>query len=145
MPRVDAHIPIERPADVVFDYLADLRNWPAYSSAVETVTSHAAPSEGARSTVVLSFLGKRFTMEVEVAEYGRPERFAMRSIGGSPFPLDGEFTIEAVDSGACVVHGETGADGAGFLGIASRALAPIERRQFRRDLETMRDLLEAGA
>lgn len=145
MAKVDAHVTIERPAEVVFDYLSDLRNFPEFSSAAQETRLHGDEvGKGSQMTIVAKLLGRRFELEAEVSEYDRPARYGVRTVGDSAFPLDSDFTIESTGPASCVVHGETGMDGSGFFKIADRALTPIARRQFRHDLETMRDLLEAA-
>jgi len=79
---------IERPPDVVFAFVADLRNrgrvsgtsWPE-----DVLTDPSAPlSEGALVTLTTSRAGGRDRMTLEIVEWNPPEEFVERQFEG-PF------------------------------------------------------------
>jgi len=143
--RVEESVEINRPPQEVFDYAANPENLPEWSGLVQEVRKEGQGTlmeEGARYSTVAKFLGRRFETPFEVSVHDPPRRHTERSLGG-PFPQEFTHTFEEVEGGRTrftqVSEGEPG----GFFRLAGPLLERAGRRQFRADLETLKDLLEA--
>jgi uncharacterized protein YndB with AHSA1/START domain len=142
--RVEESVEINRPVEEVFSYVANPENLPEWSSIVLEVRkeTQGAPKEGDRFTSVAKFLGRRFETPFEVVSYEPPRRSSHRSTGG-PFEQEWTRTFEETAGGATrltqVAEGEPG----GFFRLVGPMLEMAGRRQFRVDLGTLKDLLEA--
>ena len=142
---VEESVVINRPPEEVFDYVANPENLPEWSGLVQEVqkeTQGPPVEEGARFTTVAKFLGRRFETPFEVSVHDRPRRHTDTSTGG-PFAQEYTHIFEEVEGGRTrltqVSEGEPG----GFFRLAGPLLEMAGRRQFRADLETLKDLMEA--
>lgn len=142
--RVEESVEIDRPPEEVFDYVADPQNLPEWSGLVQEVRmqTQGPLEEGARFTTVAKFLGRRFETPFEVSVHDPPRRHTDSSRGG-PFPQEYIHIFEEAEGGGTrltqVSEGEPG----GFFRLAGPLLEAAGRRQFRADLQTLKDLLEA--
>jgi uncharacterized membrane protein len=141
--RVEESVEINRPVEEVFSYAADPEHFPEWAGIViETRKDTPGPLlESSTFTTVGKFLGHRFDTPFEVTAHEHPRRHSHKSTGG-PIPQEWTLTFEEVAGGTHVtevVEGEPG----GFFGLAEPLLERVARRQFRADLETLKDLLEA--
>jgi uncharacterized protein YndB with AHSA1/START domain len=78
MARIDGEIVIDRPVDVVFDYVADQRNEPQYNPQMvraEKVTTGPIGIGTSFRSVVAS-RGRTAEMLIEITGYDRPRRLA---------------------------------------------------------------------
>ena len=142
--RIEESVEINRPPEEVFDYVANPENFPEWSSIVLEVQKEGQgqPKEGDRFTTVAKFLGRRFETPLEVAAYQPPRLHSNKSTGG-PIQQEWTRTFEETAGGGTrltqVVEGEPG----GFFRLVGPLLERAGRRQFRADLENLKDLLEA--
>jgi uncharacterized membrane protein len=143
--HVEESVEINRPLQEVFDYVANPENLPEWSGLVQEVrkeTQGSLMEEGARFTTVAKFLGRRFETPFEVSVHEPPRRHTDRSVGG-PFPQEYTHIFEEVaGSGTRLTQVSEGEPG-GFFRLAGPLLEMAGRRQFRADLDTLKDLLEA--
>jgi uncharacterized protein YndB with AHSA1/START domain len=143
--RVEESVEIDRPIAEVFEYVSDPQNLPEWSGMVIEVRKGAQgpPTQGAAFTSVAKFLGRRFETSFEVASYDPPRRCSNRSTGGPIHPQEWTRTFEETAGGGThltqVVEGEPG----GFFRLAGPLLERAGRRQFKTDLENLKELLEA--
>jgi ligand-binding SRPBCC domain-containing protein len=143
--HVEESVVINRPPEEVFDYVANRENLPEWSSPIQEVkkeTQGSLVEEGARFTTVAKFLGRTFETPFEVSVHERPRRHTDRSMGG-PFPQEFTHIFEEVEGGGTRLTEVTDAEPGGFFRLAGPLLEIAGRRQFRADLETLKDLLEA--
>jgi hypothetical protein len=78
MARVDGEIVIDRPVDVVFDYVADQSNEPRYNPQMvraEKVTAGPVGS-GTKFRSAVASRGRTAEMLIEITGYDRPRRLA---------------------------------------------------------------------
>ncbi len=127
----------------VYAYVADPENLPEWSSlAIEEKDTPEALGEGDGFTTVGKILGRRFETPFEVTVHEPNRQHSHRSTGG-PLPQEYTSTFEERAGGGTrmtqVVEGEPG----GFFRLAGPLLERAGRRQFKADLETLKDLLEA--
>jgi ligand-binding SRPBCC domain-containing protein len=143
--HVEESVVINRPPAEVFDYVANRENLPEWSAPIQEVrkeTQGSLMEEGARFTTVAKFLGRRFETPFEVSVHEPPRRHTDRSMGG-PFPQEFTHIFEEVEGGGTRLTEVTDAEPGGFFRLAGPLLEIAGRRQFRADLETLKDLLEA--
>jgi uncharacterized protein YndB with AHSA1/START domain len=142
--RIEESVEIDRPPEEVFAYVADPEHLPEWSGIVQEVRKEGQgqPREGDRFTTAAKFLGRRFETPMEVVAHEPPRRHSDRSTGG-PFEQEYTFVVEETEGGGTrltqVAEGEPG----GFFRLVGPLLEMAGRRQFRADLETLKDLLEA--
>ena len=134
--RAELTVDIARTPEEVFDYLVDVSNLPSWQSGV-----HSARREGTRIHESRHLLGRelRTTLEIEAEE--RPTLFVIRALN-SPVPFAVRHELTATDGGTrlhVVGEGEAGL----LPGFATGIMARRAERQFRKDFERLKRLLEA--
>ncbi len=124
---------MQRPPEVVFDFLADATNlplWDGTGATVEVLTS-GPPRRGTQ----ICQRGRAFRVVgveqiSELTEFERPRRLASRGVAGPVLPIAGSYILSALGTGTRVrfeAEHET-------TGVRRRILAPIVRRVSRRQL-----------
>jgi uncharacterized protein YndB with AHSA1/START domain len=142
--RVEESVQINRPPREVFDYVANPENLPEWAgSSLEIQKDAPGPlGQGDRFMSVSKFLGKHIEMPFEITAYETGRLYSHRSTGG-PFATEWTLSFEERAVGGTrltqVAEGEPG----GFFKLAEPLLERLIRRQFRTDLENLKDLLEA--
>ena len=89
-----------KPAEEVYDYMADFRSVEQWD---ETVTEakllgNQEPGKGARYSVTVKFVGRENTLEYETLEAERPHRVLLKADTGAVTSLD-EITVREVAEG----------------------------------------------
>jgi uncharacterized membrane protein len=135
--QFDLEVRIDRPADVVFAYVTDIRNVPEWQ---ESAVSAEWLEQGRRFRERRHFMGREADLELEVVAVEPARRFDVRGVN-APVKFEIRHSFEQVDGGTRVqVHGEA------KLGGALRLAAGVARRQaehqFRRDFQRLKELLE---
>jgi hypothetical protein len=127
----------------VAEYVADPANAPVWYENIESAESKSAPqlTVGARIAFVARFLGRRLAYTYEVGEYVPGERLVMRTADG-PFPMETTYTWEEVSGGTRMTLRNRG-EPAGFSRVAAPAMAAAMRRANRKDLDRLKEILEA--
>ena len=84
MAKVNGSIYIDRPPEVVFDFVADERNEPRYNPKMTAVslTTEEPIGVGSRFASTLMSRARPITMTVEFTEFVRPRRLALVSTAG---------------------------------------------------------------
>ena len=96
--------------------------------------------EGSRVARVASFLGRRVEYVNEITTLEPGSVLEMRSVK-APFPMHITYTFEERDGGTLVRNHVRG--GGGLLSLGSPVFAPVVKRSVQKDLERLRDVLEA--
>ena len=134
--RAELSVEIARSPEEVFDYLTDVANLPAWQSGV-----HAARREGDRIHESRHLLGRELTTTLAIDEEQRPRVFAIRALD-SPVPFSVRHTLEPNGGGTRLTV--VGEGDAGILpGFAAGIMARRAEKQFRKDFERLKRLLEA--
>jgi carbon monoxide dehydrogenase subunit G len=123
---------IERPADEVFDYVADPRNFPSWNSAVQAVrqTSPGTDGDGATYSMVRELPDGRAENDLEVLALRRPTEFDIQTTSGpTPFVYRYRFTDEA---SATLVELSAEVELGGLAG----ALGPLASRVVKRGVDS---------
>ena len=134
--RAELSVEIARSPEEVFDYLTDVANLPSWQSGV-----HSARREGTKIVESRHLLGRELQTTLEIEEEERPSLFTLRAVN-SPVPFSVRHELKSRDGGT-LLH-VTGEGDAGMLpGFAAGIMARRAEKQFRRDFERLKKLLES--
>ena len=145
MVTIDFSLVIQRPAEEVFDYLADPEKvvmWQAWAVEIEQ-ESEGPRGVGTRFRDVRKFLGRRIESSIEFTEYEPPKTLSLK-VSTGPIPFRIRQSLESADGATRVVVHAEGEPG-GFFKLAEPLVGRAAERQMRGDFETLKDLLETGA
>jgi uncharacterized membrane protein len=135
--RFDLEIRIERPVAAVFAYVTDIRNLPQWQASAEAAEWI---DEGSRFRERRSFLGRTAEVELEVTALDQNRRFDVKAVTG-PVKFEIRHWFEPVDGGTQLhVSAEAGIGGA--LRFAAGMARKQAERQFRADLQRLKEALE---
>jgi uncharacterized membrane protein len=144
---VSAEVHVRRPRDQVAAYMTDPANDPEWIGGLREarLLGEGPLREGSRVARVASFMGRRVEYVNEITTLEPGSVLEMRSVK-APFPMHITYTFEDDtfedrDGGTVVRNHVRG--GGGFFSLGSPLFAPLVRRNVQRDLERMRDVLEA--
>jgi uncharacterized membrane protein len=135
--RFDLEITIEQPVDVVFGYVADVRNLPEWQ---ESAVAAEWLEEGSRFRERRSFLGRTAELELEVTASEPPSRFDVKSVKG-PVQFEIRHDFAGTD-GVTQLRVTAEAHVGGALRFAAGMAKKQVERQFRSDLERLKEVLE---
>ena len=134
--RAELTIEIARTPEEVFDFLVDVSNLPAWQSGV-----HSARREGDTIHESRHLLGRELSTTLAIDEEARPRVFAIRALD-SPVPFTVRHELEPDGSGGTRLS-VVGEGDAGMLpGFAAGIMARRAEKQFRKDFERLKRLLE---
>ena len=134
--RAELTVEIARTPDDVFDYLTEVANLPAWQSGVRS-----ARREGDRIHESRHLLGRELSTTLAIEEEERPRVFAIRTLD-SPVPFSVRHELEPNGSGGTKLT-VVGEGDAGLLpGFAAGIMARRAEKQFRKDFERLKRLLE---
>ncbi len=134
--RAELTVEIARTPEEVYDYLTDVSNLPSWQSGV-----HSARREGAEIHESRHMLGRELHTTLAVEEEERPRVFVLRATN-SPVPFTVRHELEPLGEGTkLTVIGE---GDAGMLpGFAAGIMTRRAEKQFRKDFERLKKLLES--
>ena len=135
-------IVIARPLDRVAAYAADPSNAPEWYVNIKAVEWKTPPplAVGSQIAFVAHFLGRRMAYTYEIVDLVPGERLVMRTAEG-PFPMETTYTWAATGDGTRMTLRNRG-EPAGFSKIAAPFMAAAMRRANRKDLASLKALLE---
>ncbi len=146
MPRVEESIVINRPAEEVFAFVTTPENdrlW--VSTAVERSRESEDPiGVGSRIRAVDTFLGRRIESTFEVTEHEPSRRSSIRLEG--PIAARGSYVLDPEDGTTrfrWILDAEPGLGGLYLGRITDPLVTTIFRRRLRRDLRSLKSVLEA--
>ena len=131
--RAELTIEIARTPEDVFAYLTDVSKVPAWQSGVKSSTLRDGRIEESRS-----LFGKEVHSTLEIVEREKPRLFTLRAVGG-PVPFSVRHELEAADGGTRLTVTAEG----DVPGFAAGLLAKGAERQFRKDFERLKQILES--
>ena len=138
--HAEVSVEIARTPEDVFDYLTDVSNLPAWQSGVHSASLDGEPGVGTRILESRHMLGRELRTTLEIEGYERPRLFTLRALD-SPVP----FTVrhELAEHGTGTRLTVLGEGDAGMLpGFAAGIMARRAEKQFRKDFERLKRLLE---
>lgn len=143
MVNVQTQIHINRPRAEVAEYAADPDNAPQWyvniHSSQRLTDGPIAP--GSQVAFTAKFLGRELSYTYEFVEFVPGEKLVMRTAQG-PFPMQTTYTWTDDDGGTRMTLGNTGSP-SGFSRLAGLVMAPMIRRETRKDLQRLKSILEA--
>ncbi len=145
MERIEHSVVINRPAEEVFAFMADIEKQALWAGPVSESrqTSEGPLGVGTTYTQVTHLLGRRMESNFEVTEYEPNRKFSSKTTSG-PMEIQSTLTVEAADGGTkvnLVAAVETG----GFFRLAEPVFVSTVKRQVATDIRTLKDLLEGQA
>jgi uncharacterized membrane protein len=148
MPEVDVvtETIIQRPLSLVATFVADPDNatrWYKNIESVKWITPRPVGT-GSKVAFVARFLGRRLTYTYEVVEVVPNQRFVMRTAEG-PFAMETTYEWEAVGSDQTRMRLRNRGAPSGFGVVVAPLLAVAMRRENRKDLRRLKELLESSA
>ena len=131
--RAELTIEIARTPDDVFAYLTDVSNLPAWQAGVKSATLRDGQIEESRS-----LLGRELRTSLEIVEQEEPRLFTLRALDG-PVPFTVRHELEPVDVRTRLTVTAEG----DVPGFAAGLLARQAEKQFRKDFERLKQILES--
>lgn len=143
---VQTSIVIDRPREEVSAYAGDPGNVTAWYQNISSVEWETPPpvSVGSRMAFVASFLGRRLAYTYEVRELVPGERLVMSTTQG-PFPMETTYLWEDEPGGGTRMTLRNAGEPAGFSKVTAPVMAGAMRRANRKDLATLKEILERPA
>jgi uncharacterized membrane protein len=141
---VETDIEIARPRAEVAAYAADVDNTTRWYENIKSVEWETEPplSVGSRIAFVAEFLGRRLAYTYEITELVPGERLVRRTAQG-PFPMETTYAWSDAGDGATRMTLRNRGEPAGFKRIAGPVMARAMRRANQKDLERLKQVLEA--
>jgi carbon monoxide dehydrogenase subunit G len=131
--RAELTIEIARTPKDVFSYLTDVSNLPAWQTGVKSATLRDGWIEESRS-----LLGREFDTTLEIVEQEEPRLFTLR-VSEGPVPFTVRHELKPTNSGTRLTVTAEG----DVPGFAAGLLARGAERQFRKDFERLKEILES--
>jgi carbon monoxide dehydrogenase subunit G len=131
--RAELAIEIARTPEEVFSYLTDVSNLPNWQAGVKSATLRDGRIEESRS-----LLGRELNTTLEIVEQEAPRLFTLRALD-SPVPFTVRHELEPAEGGTQL---RVTADG-DVPGLAAGLLARRAEKQFRKDFERLKAILES--
>jgi uncharacterized membrane protein len=135
---------IDRPVEVVAEYVGDPSNAPEWYANIESVRWLTEPpvAVGSRMDFVAHFLGRRLAYTYEVVELVPLERLVMRTAQG-PFPMETSYEWAPSGQGQTRMSLRNRGEPSGFAGVAAPLMSAAMRRANQKDLARLKALLES--
>lgn len=144
--NVRKSVTIDLPTPEVFAYVCDLENMLDWSSTTVSIRKIApgALSAGATVRSTFRFLGSWLNVIFEVVEYSPDRCLTLKSIAGSP-PSLFRYLFEPAEAGGTLMIEEAVIQLMGDItNQANPVITSAVTRQIEYDLQTLKEMLEAG-
>ena len=127
----------------VSEYAADPDNAPKWYSNIESILwkTEKRLTKGSKITFVAHFLGKRLEYTYEIIEYAPGELLRMSTDEG-PFPMETTYRWETTNEKSTLMSLRNRGNPAGFSKIFAPFMASMMKRENRKDLKKIKELLE---
>jgi uncharacterized membrane protein len=138
-------IDISRPRDEVAAYAADPDNAPRWYTNIKAVEWRTPPplAIGSQVEFAAEFLGRRLVYTYEIEELVPGERLAMATAEG-PFPMRTAYAWSDAAGGGTTMELRNTGEPSGFKSVAAPLLSAAMKRENRKDLRRLKDLLETA-
>ena len=131
--RAELTIEIARTPEDVFAYLTDVSNLPSWQAGVKSATQRDGKIAESRT-----LFGKEIDTTLEIVEQEAPHLFSLRTLDG-PLRLTVRHELEPAGTGTQMTVTAEG----DVPGFAAGLLAKGAERQFRKDFERLKEILES--
>ncbi|GAB3571445.1 SRPBCC family protein [Arthrobacter alkaliphilus] len=144
MVNVQTEILIERPREIVAGYASDPDNAPVWYVNIRSAQWRTPKplAVGSRVAFTARFLGRNLDYVYEITELVPGEKLTMRTSQG-PFPMQTTYAWFD-EGGATRMSLRNMGEPSGFSVLAGMIMAPMMRRAMRKDLENLKNILEAS-
>jgi uncharacterized protein YndB with AHSA1/START domain len=144
MASFEIPVEIDRPVDEVFQYFTDVARIPEWNSLVLEMTPSARPIKvGTTTKIRLRLLGRTVEATQEVLEYELNRKVVMRT--PAPLAVTDTWLFEPLGSGRTRLTYTSVGTANGFFKLADPIVTRVAKKQLSAQLETLKELLEAGA
>ena len=128
MARYTGTILTSKPAEEVYDYMADFRSVEQWDATVTDakLIGNQQPGKGARFSVTIKFAGRETTLEYETLEAERPTRVLLKAESGTIKSID-EITVREVAEGTELTY-DAKLEPKGLAKLADPALGLLFKR-----------------
>jgi len=131
--RAELTIEIGRTPEEVFAYLTDVSHVPEWQAGVKSAELHGTRIEESRS-----LFGREVHTTLEIVEEETPRVFTLRALD-SPVPFTVRHELEPADGGTQLTVTAEG----DVPGFAAGLLARRAEKQFRKDFDRLKQILES--
>lgn len=141
-----ASVVITRNVEDVFGVLSDVTNVPKWNrNAIEVTPLTSGPMRvgSRRRAVSRTFGGGTQTNEAEMVEFEPRRRMVVKSVGG-PFVWRAVIEFGEISGGTSIDRTWTFERPRGLYGVMSPVLPTLMRKEFQRDLDNLKRLMESG-
>ena len=147
MKPVVVQIEIDRPCEVVWEFMQNAEHNPEWLHNMESARWTTAPPVrvGSRYEQVARFLGKEVRTKFEVTALEPGRLITISSLPGSSFPLEIKREVEPLGADRCRVKETAGGDSSGFYRIADPLMRPVVRHNIARAYRGLKQMLESRA
>lgn len=141
--EVSTAVVIRRPREQVAAFSANPDNAPAWYINIKEIQWVTPPplAAGSRIAFVATFLGRRLAYTYEIIDFQRGSRLVMRTSEG-PFPMETTYTWEDTPEGFTRMTLQNCGSPSGFSSLLTPVLASNIRRENRKDLAKLKEILE---
>jgi hypothetical protein len=135
---------IDRPRHEVAAFVSELGNTTRWYKNISSAEWKSDPPlrVGSKLAFAARFLGRELRYTYEVTDLVPDERLVMRTEQG-PFPMETTYTWEDAPAGGTRMTLRNRGEPSGFGKVAGPAMASAMRRANRKDLDRLKQLLEA--
>ena len=142
--RVEESVEIDRPLEEVFNYVSDVDNYPEWMAhALEVrIDTTSAPQQSDRFVVAIKSVGRRFETPYERTSYEGDRRYTDRALGG-PIPNQRWHSAFQEVPGGTRFTRAVDVESGGLLKLLEPLQKRAAKRQLRKDLQTLKDVVEA--
>ncbi|MDQ4075127.1 MAG: SRPBCC family protein [Chloroflexota bacterium] len=145
MPTFQQSVVIQKPPEVVFEFLANYENDPRWRSDVRTMAYQSPPpiGVGSRALEVASVLGQQLETLTEISEYEPHARVISRTLSG-PTPVTAYRYFEPTDGGTRFTYRlDIDVSKALFFRLLQPVLIPWYQRRIETYLARAKEIVEA--
>lgn len=141
--EVSTEVVIRRPREQVAAFSANPDNAPAWYINIKEIQWVTPPplAAGSRIAFVATFLGRRLAYTYEIIDFQPGSRLVMRTTEG-PFPMETTYTWEDTPEGSTRMALRNRGSPSGFSSLLTPVLASNIRRENRKDLAKLKEILE---
>ena len=142
MARIEETVEIKCPADKVFAYVADAKNWPKWQLSMLEAKQTSLGEMGVGTTFggVNKVMGRRMAWTSKVTEYERNKAWREVIKSGSTL-LDEHLTFYPVERGTKVTQVYDMKPG-GFLKLFAPMMISSMRKEMKKNLSNLKSILE---
>jgi uncharacterized membrane protein len=135
---------IERPAEVVWEYLENAEHNPEWLSNMRSArwTTEPPIAVGSRYDQLARFLGKDVRTRFEVSALDPGRSITIASLPGSSFPIRITREVEPLGPQRTRVRETAEGDSSGFYRVAEPLMRPVVRRNIAQAYRRLKRLLE---